>query len=110
MYKQNKLGKTTININASYEGETIEQKIRRIVSNNEAITDGAPLIYTDRKEGVQKAYDIRTDRWEVAVEAMDIVTKSGLAKREERHKTDEQKEADKIAKEAKQNMKKEGEA
>ena len=26
-----------------YEGETIEQKVNRIVNNNEPITDGAPL-------------------------------------------------------------------
>ena len=31
-----------------YEGETIEQKVNRIVNNNEPITDGAPIIFTDR--------------------------------------------------------------
>ena len=65
------------------EGETIEQKIRRLVSNNEPITDGAnPEIYTERKEGVLSAYNIRTDRFEIATEAMDKVTKSTVAKRE----------------------------
>lgn len=109
MYKILKVAKTKMQVNESYEGETIEKKIRRIVNNKEPITDGAPLIYTERKEGVKPGYDIRTDRWEVAVEAMDKITKSEQAKREERHKTPEQKEADKIAKEAKANMKKEGE-
>ena len=54
------------------------------MSNNEPITDGAPLIYADREEGVAPAYDIRTDRFELAVEATDYVTKSHLAQREQR--------------------------
>lgn len=73
---------TSINLNQSVEGETIEQKIERIVQNKEPITDGAPLIYTDRKDGVEAGYNIKTDRFEIAVEAMDKVTKSNLAKRD----------------------------
>lgn len=76
--------KTTISRNTSYEGETIEMKINRIVNNKEPITDSAPLIYTDRKEGVQPDYNIRTDRWEHAIEAMDKVHKTELAKRQAR--------------------------
>lgn len=110
MYNKNVLPKTQMKVNESYDGETIEQKIRRIVNNKEPITDGAPIIFTERKDGVQPDYNIRTDRWEVAIDAMDIVTKAHQAKREERHKTPEQKEAEKIAKEAASNMKKEGEA
>lgn len=83
MYKKQSPRRTTLSVNKSYEGETIEQKINRIVNNKEPIKDGAPLIYTDRKEGVMAAYDIRTDRFEIAVEAMDKVTKSHTAKREE---------------------------
>lgn len=60
--------------------------MNRIVNNKEPISDGAPLVYTDRKDGVQPAYDIRTDRFEIAVDAMDKVQKSYMAKREERHK------------------------
>lgn len=71
-------------MNESYQGERIEQKIQRITNNKEPIKDGAPLIYTDRSEGVKEAYDIRTDRWEVAVDAMDKVSKTHLAKREQR--------------------------
>ena len=56
------------------------------MNNKEPIKDGAPLIYTERKDGVQPSYNIRTDRWDVAVEAMDKVTKSYHAKREERAK------------------------
>ena len=66
----------------SYIGESIEMKCRRIMENKEPIKDGAPLIYTERKEGVLPGYNIRTDRWEVAVDAMDKVNKSKIAKRE----------------------------
>lgn len=73
---------TTINVNQSIEGETIEQKVERVTQNREPIKDGAPLIYTERKEGVQAGYNIRTDRFEIAVEAMDKVSKSKIAQRE----------------------------
>ena len=86
MFHKTKPNKTSIKTNSSYTGETIEQKINRIVNNKEPISDGAPLIYTARKDGIQPAYDIRTDRFEIAVEAMDKVTKTHLAKREERAK------------------------
>lgn len=69
------------NVSNFYEGESIEAKVTRIVLNKEPIKDGAPLIYTDRKDGVLPGYDIRTDRFEVAVEAMDKITKSKIAKR-----------------------------
>lgn len=110
MYNKIKATKTSININESYEGETIEKKIRRIMNSKEPIVDGTPLIYTDRKDGVQPAYNIRTDRWDIAVEAMDTIDKTHKAKREERHKTPEQKEAEKIVKEAIDGMNKESKA
>ena len=61
-------------------GESIETKVRRITENNEPITDGAPIIYTNRDDGVLPAYNIRTDRWEVAQQAMDAVNQANLAK------------------------------
>lgn len=61
-------------------GESIEKKVRRITENNEPITDGAPIIYTNRDDGVLPAYNIRTDRWEVAQAAMDAVNQANLAK------------------------------
>ncbi len=82
MYKQNKYSNTNIELNNSIQGETIEQKIERVTQNKEPIKDGAPLIYTERKDGVQAGYNIRTDRFEIAVEGMDKVHKSNLAKRE----------------------------
>ena len=84
------------------EGETIEQKIERIVHNGEPIKDGAPIVFTERKDGVIPAYNPRTDRFEVAVEAMDKVTKSHLAKRQENlerlHGKNEPKTGETVAK------------
>lgn len=62
------------------EGESIENKVCRITENNEPITDGAPIIYTNRDDGVLPAYNIRTDRWEVAQAAMDAVNQANIAK------------------------------
>lgn len=62
------------------EGESIENKVRRITESNEPITDGAPIIYTNRDDGVLPAYNIRTDRWEIAQQAMDAVNQANLAK------------------------------
>ena len=58
------------------EGETIEEKVQRIVENKEPIEDGAPIIYTERKDGVIPAYDIRADKWDIALNAMDQVNKA----------------------------------
>ena len=58
------------------EGEYIEEKVRRITENGEPIEDGAPIIYTERKDGVNPAYNIRTDRWEIAQNAMEQVGKN----------------------------------
>ena len=82
--------KTNIRQNKSTQGETIEVKVERITQNNEPIKDGAPIIYTERRDGVLPEYDIRTDRWEIANEAMGKVTKMKIAQREERHKPKDQ--------------------
>lgn len=66
-----------------YQGESIENKVNRILINKEPISDGAPLIYTNRKDGVLPGYNIRTDRFDVAIDAMDKVAMSKLAKRME---------------------------
>ena len=73
---------STLFINNSLEGESIEAKVCRIVNNGEPISDGAPLIYTERKDGVKEEYNIRTDRFDIALNAMDYVTASNRAKRD----------------------------
>lgn len=80
---------TSLNVNNSYAGESIEDKLKRVLHSGEPISDGSPLIYTPRKEGVRPEFDIRTDRFEVALDAMDKVNKSKIAKRIQFYKSDE---------------------
>lgn len=91
MYRYKKPNRTTLEINTSAEGETIEDKVDGIVNNGESLEEGADLIYTERKEGVLPEHNIRTDRFELAVEATDYADKTHKAKREERHKPKEEK-------------------
>ena len=82
-------------IKTNYEfqvGESIENKVRRITENNEPITDGAPIIYTSREDGVLPAYNIRTDRWDVAQAAMDAVNQANLAKSKNYGKIEQQEQ------------------
>lgn len=82
-----------IKTNYEYQdGETIETKVKRITENNEPITDGAPIIYTNRDDDVLPAYNIRTDRWEIAQEAMDAVNQANLAKSKNYGKVKEEQE------------------
>ena len=67
---RSKLGTTLV------EGERLEIKIDRMTQNNEPIGDSAPLIYTPRKDGVIAAYDIRTDKWDIALSAMEKVNRT----------------------------------
>ena len=84
------------------EGEYIEEKVRRITENGEPIEDGAPIIHTERKDGVNPAYNIRTDRWEIAQNAMEQVgnSKSKIIamKIAQRESTEEKKEESQPAK------------
>lgn len=75
-----------LHVNQSTEGQPIEEKIERIVNNKEPIgqgNDSAPIIYTPRAEGVRASTNIRTDRFEIAIDAADKIAKSYKARREE---------------------------
>ena len=63
-----------------YEGESIETKCARILQNKEPITDTAPIIYTAKEDGVLPAYNIRTDRFDIAMDAYDKITRSSAKK------------------------------
>lgn len=83
MYKFRKADKTVMNLDNTKPGETIEEKVQRLIQNKEPIKDGAPIIFTEKSGGVNPAYNIRTDRWEIAVEALGIIEKSRKAKKED---------------------------
>lgn len=77
------LNKTGLETNKSYEAEPLEAKLRKITETKEPIGMEADMIYTERKQGVEPAYDIRTDRWEIAQMHMGEITKGFIAKRDE---------------------------
>lgn len=82
MYSRPNFTKTSIELNKATEGEPIETMIERMTENGSQITNTVEKIYTDRKDGVIKAYDIRADKHDIALDAMDIATKSEYARRD----------------------------
>ncbi len=68
-----------------YLGEDIHEKIDRILTTDEPMEDdpNAPRIYTKRKDGVLPEYNIRTDKWDLALEIKDEINKNKIAKAEE---------------------------
>lgn len=64
--------------NLTYQAEPREVKLRKIISGeSNDMEDGVfPTIYTEKKDGVQPEFDIRTDRFEVAIDAMDKINQS----------------------------------
>lgn len=66
------------NPNLAYQAEPREVKLRKIMSGeSNNMEDGVfPTIYTEKKDGVQPEFDIRTDRFEVAIDAIDKINQS----------------------------------
>lgn len=64
--------------NLTYQAEPREVKLRKIISGEaNDMDDGVfPTIYTEKKDGVQPEFDIRTDRFEVAIDAIDKINQS----------------------------------
>lgn len=69
-----------IKIRNTYEAEPLEVKLRRKMKGgkvDEEEGDGKTwaIAYTEKKDGVKPEYDIRTDRFEIAREAMETLEK-----------------------------------
>lgn len=66
------------NPDLTYKAEPREVKLRKIISGEaNSMDDGVfPTIYTEKKDGVQPEFDIRTDRFEVAIDAIDKINQS----------------------------------
>lgn len=64
--------------NLTYQAEPREVKLRKIINGeSNDMEDGVfPTIYTEKKDGVQPEFDIRTDRFEVAIDAIDKINQS----------------------------------
>lgn len=75
-------------VNDSDEGEPLEHEIARRMETGEGSEVTSPLIYTEKADGVLPAYNIRADRWEIAIDGFDTISKSKQAKRDEAPKMD----------------------
>lgn len=64
--------------NLTYQAEPRDVKLRKIINGeSNDMEDGVfPTIYTEKKDGVQPEFDIRTDRFEVAIDAIDKINQS----------------------------------
>lgn len=72
------------------EGQSIEEKMRKIIETKEPVKCVTTKLYQKRKDGVAPECDIRTDRFDIAIEAMHNVAVnelSELAKPAERETT-----------------------
>lgn len=76
--------------NDIYEGQSIEEYVRQCTQTNQPIENTAPMIFTARKDGVIYEYNIRSDRWDKALEMMDRYSKAVTAKRAEYAKKNEE--------------------
>lgn len=61
-------------------GESIEEMLRRMTRNKEAVKQENEPIYTPLADGIIPDYDIRADRFDVAIEAQNKFTASDIAK------------------------------
>lgn len=81
-------GKSFITTEA-FEGESIEEKVRRVEESGAPIEAISPMIYTERKDGVKPEYNPRCDKWEVAQNAMQSINEGRQQKRSEALKSKE---------------------
>lgn len=80
MKKIVRLGGTGLDINNSYIAESLEEKIMRKLNNGEPTDEGVELIFTEKADGVNQAYDIRRDKFEIALDATDGMSRTKTAK------------------------------
>lgn len=89
IYHRAKTGST--NLTGSTEGRrecvSIETKIRNILNNGEKIDATSPIIYTEKKDGVHAEHDIRTDRFEIAIDGADKANAAYNAARQNKPET-----------------------
>lgn len=80
--------KRTLNTTESFIGKSLEEKVYEAVNSKAPIEAVAPMVYTERKEGVRPETNIRTDRFEIAQEAMTNIA-AGIRVRRAKRMTEE---------------------
>lgn len=106
VYNSRQREKTRVTGRTPYEGESLEVKINRMLEDNEPITEISETYYGSREDGVIPSTNIRSDRWDAAVDAMDAANRSKVAKREARGQ--KAAKAETIGEQAKEGMRNEG--
>ena len=73
MFKKIKAKKSTLTVNQSTpDAMHPHTRIQQMVNNKEPLEDSAvPMIYTEKGSGVHPNTNIRTDRFDVAIDAID---------------------------------------
>jgi hypothetical protein len=72
----------TLHVNQSQTGQTIESQIINAQTKGEKLEGNSVLQYSERREGVKPQFDIRTDRFDVALDGFTKIEKSQYAKRQ----------------------------
>ena len=85
-----------IRVDQRYSAVFIEETLRRYKEEKTGISLTSPIIFTEKKDGVMPGYDIRTDRWDIAHEAMAKVELAKVVKLE-KSKSDAKAKADAAA-------------
>lgn len=80
MYKLKGTTKKRMEVNLGYEGKRIEVMVEAMIQNNEPIGEKGSLRYTEKSEGVRADMNIRTDKFAMAVDAMDVSARAERAK------------------------------
>lgn len=90
MYKKITRTTTSLRINQSTEGKTIEQEIERLINDGVPVENEKQPIFTKPSEGVPYGTDVRDDKWDKAIEvnekintSIDNIRKMKLVKNEE---------------------------
>lgn len=98
MYKVKYKRSHRTDIDKTLEAKPLCQKIEEWTEKGTAIEEVAPMVYTERKDGVLPGYDIRTDRFEIARVAKEKLEKARIAKSEsvEKDTTEKEKRTEKI--------------
>lgn len=81
----------------AFIGQSIEEKVFQAVNSKTPIEAVAPMVYSERKDGVLPETNIRTDRFEIAQEAINSIAKGVRERRLKRMLSNETKEVDKPA-------------
>lgn len=84
-YREISNDKRILRTTESFIGQSLEEKVFQAVNSNAPIEAVAPMVYTERKDGVLPETNIRTDRFDVAQDAMQSISEGIRVNRTKRY-------------------------